>query len=377
LLLKSFVRVAHVDPGFNPDHVLTFNLSLPAAKYPSDTAQRAFWSALYPRLAAVPGIAAVGGTSVLPFGGNWSTASFNVEGYTPPPNGNSPWGDIRVVSPGFLQALQVPLTRGRYLESSDRAGGLPVAVVDEEFVSRFYPAGTDPIGRRLYFGPATPDSTTTFVTIVGVVHHTAHEGLDADARVQVYFAVDQAGPFGATRNASVVARTTGEPMAAVGAIRTAIREIDPDLPLARITPMTTLVETSLGQRRLSAVLLGVFAGMALLLAALGIYGIMAYSVTQRTRELGVRLALGATRDQVLQLVLRQGMKIAVVGAVVGLAGAFGLTRLMAAQLYHVPATDPPTFALVTLLLVAVAFGATLIPAWRASRVDPIVTLREE
>jgi predicted permease len=377
LLLRSFARVARVDPGFNPDHVLTFNLSLPAAKYRSDTTQRAFWRSLYPRLAAIPGVKAAGGTSVLPFGGNWSTASFNVEGYTPPPNGNGPWGDIRVVSPGFFQALEIGLVRGRYLDENDRAGSAPAVVVDEEFVKRFYPAGTDPVGRRIWFGPPTPDSTVTFFTIAGVVRHTAHEGLDAAARIQVYFAVDQSGPFGGQGGSSVVVRTAGEPMAAVSAVRAAIHELDPDLPLARIAPMSTLVENSLGQRRLSAILLGVFAGMALLLAALGIYGVMAYSVAQRVRELGVRLALGASREQVLRLVLGQGMSIAILGAVIGLVGAFGLTRLIASQLYQITATDPPTFSVVTLLLVGVAFIATLVPAWRATRVDPVEVLREE
>ncbi len=374
LLIRSFARLQGVDPGFDPSHVLTFDLSLPQSKYPSDTAQRAFFDAVLPRIAQVPGVRSVGATSVMPFSGSWSTGSFNVEGYTPAPNANNPWGDIRVVSPGFLETLRVPLIRGRTLSEQDRRDGQPVAVVDEEFVRRFYAPGVDPIGKRMWFGSSTPNDSTKYVNIVGVVGHTKHEGLDADARVQVYFSYRQAD---GVNSLTVAARAAGDPMRAVGAIRAAVQSVDPDQPMARVRSLDEMVEASMGQRRLSMLLLGVFAGLALLLASVGIYGVMSYSVTQRTREMGVRIAVGAARGNVLALVLRQGMTLTFVGVAIGLAGAFGLTRFMASQLYGIRATDPPTFIAVALLLTSVAALATLIPAWRATRVDPVEALRQE
>jgi putative ABC transport system permease protein len=374
LLLKSFARLSNVSPGFEPRGVLTFALALPPLKYATDTSTTAFWTAVMPRIAQVPGVRAAAGTSVLPFGGGWSTGSFNVEGYTPPPQANGPWGDIRIVTPDFFSTMRIPRLKGRVFGTQDDAAGMRVAVVDDEFVKRYYHAGEDPIGKRIYFGMATPDTSTRYITIVGVVGHAKHEGLDADPRIQLYLPVPQAGR---SNRMDVVVRTAGDPRQYVSAVRAAIRDVDRDLPMARITTVDELVSTSMGQRRLSTVLLGIFAGLALLLASLGIYGVMAYAVAQRTRELGVRVALGATRENVLGLVLRQGIVLAGLGAVIGLAGAFGLTRLIASQLYAVKATDPVTFAGVTVLLLVVAIGATLVPALRATRIDPLIALREE
>jgi putative ABC transport system permease protein len=253
-----------------------------------------------------------------------------------------------------------------------------VAVVDDEFVKRFYKAGEDPIGKRLYFGNSTPDSSTRFITIIGVVGHAAHEGLDADKRIQLYLSSSQPrSTRGGLGRADIVVRTDGDPTRFVAAVRAAVHDVDKELPLARVTTVDDLVSTSMGQRRLSTILLGVFAGLALLLASLGIYGVMSFAVAQRTRELGVRVALGATRENVLGLVLRQGAWLTGMGALAGLAGAFALTRLIASQLYAVKPTDPATFALVTVLLLGVALVAVLVPAMRAMRVDPMVALREE
>jgi putative ABC transport system permease protein len=313
---------------------------------------------------------------VLPFGGGWSTGSFNVEGYTPPPKGNSPWGDIRLVTPDFLRTLRVPLVHGRLLASTDDEHAPLRAVVDEEFVHRYYPAGTDPIGKRLWFGGPSPDSTTQWITIVGVVGHTKHEGLDADPRIQLYLPVTQNIPNG-IGGLGIAVRAAGDPLRLVPALRNAIHEVDRDLPVARVRTMDDMLSASMGQRRLSMVLLVLFAAIALLLASLGIYGVMSFAVAQRTRELGVRVALGASRENVLGLVLRQGMALAAIGAVLGIAGALGLTRLMTAQLYGIHPDDPATFATVTAVLLLVAVAATLIPALRATRVDPIIALREE
>jgi predicted permease len=375
LLVRSFAALQGVDPGFRPDNVLTFNVALPASKYPSDTARRAFLDALLPRLAAVPGVRNVATTTNMPFGGNWSTGSFNVEGYTPPPNAQGPWGDIRMVSPGFFETLNIPLVRGRTLGSQDvNPDGPYAAVVDDEFARRFYAEGVDPIGKRIWFGNPTPTDSTEYITIVGVVGHTAHEGLDAEKRVQFYMTYHQGGRTGSV---DVAVRTRGEPLSSVNAVRAALQSLDRDVPMSRIRTLDALVAESMGQRRLSMVLLGVFAGLALLLASLGIYGVMSYSVAQRSRDLGVRMALGAARGSVLALVMRQGIVLAAAGIGVGLVGAFALTRLISSQLYSVRPTDPATFAGVALLLGGIAVLATFIPALRATRVDPVVALREE
>jgi putative ABC transport system permease protein len=374
LLVKSFAKLQGVDPGFKTGNILTFGLALPAARYPTDTAQKNFYNAVIPRIAQVPGVKAAGATSVMPFGGGWSTSSFNVEGFVVPPKTNSPWGDIRIVSGDFFGTLQIPLVRGRYFNASDAPTSPRAAVVDDEFVKRFYKPGDEPLGKRIYFENKITDSTK-FITIVGVVGHTKHEGLDATPRVQVYFAESQA-PFNV--NAMQVAvRTSGDPKTYVSAIRNAIHEIDHDMPMSKVNTLEVLVDNSMGQRRLSTVLLGVFAGLALLLASIGIYGVMSYTVAQRTRELGVRVALGASRQSVLGLVMRQGVTITLIGVAIGLGGAFGLTRLIATQLYSVSATDPTTFALVTGALLIVAVAASLVPALRATRIDPLTALRED
>jgi predicted permease len=375
LLIKSFARLQGVDPGFNPDRLLTFNLSLPPARYPSDTAQIAFFDQVFPALTAVPGVRAAGAASVLPFSGGWTTGGFQIEGYQPPPKQPGPWGDIRIVSPGYFQTLGIPLRRGRLLEDQDRSGSLEVAVIDDEFVRRYWPHD-DPIGKRFTFGaPAGATDTTLreWIQVVGVVGHTKQEGLDAENRLQLYLPYRQAGRAMLT----FAVRTAGAPEQYVNQVRRAVQSIDPEQPLSNIRTMDELISRSVGQRRLSMMLLSLFSGIALVLASVGIYGLMSYSVAQRSRELGVRIALGAERLDVLRLVLRQGMSLALTGIVIGVGAAFGLSRLIESQLYGIHATDPTTFIAVAVLLGVTALTANLIPAWRATRVDPAVVLREE
>jgi len=375
LLVKSFARLAQVDPGFDPDRLLTFNLSLPDARYSSDTQQVAFFDRVLPAIAAVPGVRSAGGTSVMPFSGSWSTSSFEIEGYQPPPKQPGPWGDVRIVSPAFFETLRIPVRRGRPLTPEDRAGGRRVAVIDEEFVHRYWPK-EDPLGKRITFGPppgAADTSSREWIDIVGVVGHTKHEGLDAEARVQVYLPyAQQPRPF-----LAVAVRTAGDPAGYVNQMRRAVQSVDPDQPISAVRTMDELIAQSVGQRRLSMLLLSLFSGIALVLASIGIYGLMSYSVAQRARELGVRIALGAGRADVLRLVLRQGMSLALGGIVIGAGAAFGLTRLIVGQLYGVRATDPGTFVGMALLLAGTALAANLVPALRATRVDPAVVLREE
>jgi putative ABC transport system permease protein len=371
LLIRSFARLQRVEPGFDPRNVLTMTLSLPQSKYASDTQQLAFFDQALPRVAAVPGVEAVGATSELPFGGGWSTGTFQIEGLQLAPDQPGPWGDIRTINPDFFRALRVPMIKGRTFTDRDGPSAPRVAIVDEEMVRRYWPR-EDPIGKRLAFsGP--PGEAPEWIEVVGVVGHTMHEGLDAEARVQLYLPYRQQ-PGGMM---SLAIRTTGDPLGSVNAVRDAIRSVDRDQPLSQIRTMEQLVDASVGQRRLSMLLLGLFSGIALLLASVGIYGVMSYTVTQRSREIGVRMALGAERRSVLGLVLRQGMALTLVGVGVGLVASFGLTRLIESQLYAVRATDPATFGAVALLLIAIAALATLIPALRATRVDPVIALRQE
>lgn len=371
LMIRSFARLVGVDPGFRPDHVLTFNLGLPAARYPNDTVRVAQFARFSDEIAALPGVQAVGSTSVLPFGGGWSTSSFSIEGFQPPANTPGPWGDIRNVSPTYLPAMGVVLKRGRQLDPSDNARAPLVAVVDEEMVNRYWPK-VDPIGKRLTFNNLT-DSSITWITVVGVVEHTMHEGLDGDRRIQLYLPLAQ----NATGFQSFVVRTTSDPMAQVTPIKTALKRLDPDLPISAINQMENLIEQSTGSRRFSMVLLGIFSSLAALLAAIGLYGVMSFTVTQRSKELGVRLALGAHPGDVLRLVLRQGMLLVAIGVTLGLLSALLLTRVLRTMLFNVSTTDPLTFASIALLLVGVTLIATWLPARRATRVDPVVVLRED
>ena len=371
LLIRSFARVVGVDPGFRPDHLLTFSVSLPAAKYPNDTVRVQVLQRLNAALNATPGVVSAGGTSNIPFGGNWSTGSFNVEGYQPPPNTPMPWGDMRLVTPTYLATMRAPLKAGRQFTDADRAGSPAVCIVDEELVHRYWP-NVDPIGKRITFNNLS-DSSIQWIQVVGVVGHMAHEGLDAQKRVQVYFSIAQQGlPF-----LGFTVRTTGDPLAALGAVRAAVRSVDPELPLANVASMDHLIEQSTGTRRFAMLLLGGFAMLAMTLASIGLYGVMSYTVTQRARELGVRLALGADAREVLGLVLLQGLRLALTGVAIGLLAAFAVTRVMKNMLFNLSATDPLTFLTIALLLVAVALVASYLPALRATRVDPIVALRSE
>jgi putative ABC transport system permease protein len=376
LLIKSVARLQRVQPGFNPDNLLTFNIALPRVKYTSDTARVQFFDQALARIAEVPGVVAVGGTDVMPFGPSWSTGSFNIEGHTPGPSQPNPWGDQRVVSPDFFRTMQIPVKQGRVFTMQDDASLQPVAVIDEEFVKKYF-RGQNPIGRRIYFGPAPSDSVKpTYITIVGVVGHTMHEGLDADPRLQIYLSYRQP-QRGALSSMSFAVRTAGEPLRLTRAVRNAVQTVDKDMPISNVKSMDDLIGSSVGQRRLTMILLGTFSGIALLLASIGIYGVMSYSVAQRGREIGIRMALGAERGRVLALVVGQGMALAGLGVGIGLLGALALTRLLGSQLYSVTPTDPGTFAAVAALLTSIALAATLPPALRATRVDPVVALREE
>lgn len=383
LLTRSFSKLLQVDPGFRPDHLLTFNLAVPNAKYPNDTVRVAFFDRATEAIAAQPGIVSVGATSVLPFTNNGSTRSFNVEGHVVPPRGSMPWGDIRLVTPDYLRTIGAPLLKGRFFTAQDVEGTPNVAIVDEELVKTYWP-DADPIGKRITFNDFT-DSTIAWITVVGVVGHTMHEGLDAEKRIQYYLPLAQAG----NSFMAYAVRTTDDPLAAVAVVREALKSVDPDIAIAGIEAMDELVATSTGPRRFSMVLLTVFSLLAAALAAIGLYGVMAFTVTQRAKEMGVRLALGATPGEVQRMVMGQGMRLALVGVGFGLAAAVALTNLLKALdsqaavgatdklLFNVSAHDPLTFVIIPMLLLAVTLLASWVPARRATMLDPVEALREE
>ncbi len=371
LLMKSFAAINDIDPGFRADHLLTFNLALPPTKYRSDTAVRAFFDEAIPRLEAVPGVKAVGATSVMPFSGGWSTASFTVEGYQPPPNQPGPWGDFRVATPKFFETMNIKVLTGRTFDARDILGAPSVVVVDDEFARRFWP-GANAVGKRITFNRLT-DTAITWIEIIGVVAHTKHEALDADARVQYYFPYAQR----TQRRMSIAVRTAVAPLSLTPALRQAVQSIDKDQPLARVQAMESMIGDSVGPRRLKMVLIEVFAAVALVLASLGIYGVISYTVALRTQEMGIRMALGASQRTVLELVLEQGMTLVLIGVGLGVAGALLLTVFIRSELYGVTPRDISTFLLVPSVLAVVALFATLVPAIRATRVDPLTALRPD
>jgi len=373
LLIRSFDKLTRVDLGFDPSHVLTFNVTFPSAKFRDVTQVPGYYATLLERVKSLPGVEHAALSADLPMDGA-SYLSFNIAGRPdgPPQPGAAP-EDMQpfAVSPDYFATMHIPLKRGRLITAQDRAGTMPVAVISEEAVRRFFGDGRDPIGSRITFG--NPSDSSGWMTIVGIVGNIAQEGVTAKPYAQLYQAIDQAP----TRGPFVSLRTDRDPLLLASSVRGAVRAVDPDLLVNDIQTLDDRVARNIARPRLSVLLLGGFSAIALLLAAIGIYGVMAYTVAQRTREIGVRMALGADPHKVKQLVVRQGMQPALIGVVIGLVAAFAATRLIASLLYGVSAVDPITFVLVPLFLIAVALLATYLPARRATRVPPTVALQAE
>ncbi|UCG89105.1 MAG: ABC transporter permease [Gemmatimonadota bacterium] len=371
LMIRTISQLRQVDPGFNPDHVLTANILLPHARYPDATTRNAFYDQLMSELSATPGITDAATTSVLPFSGNWGTASFSVEGYVP--RGDDPpiWGDIRFASAGFARAMQIPVLEGRFFDATDGPRSPPVAVVDNELARRFWP-DENPIGKRVTFGDPT-DPNATWFTVIGVVGHTLHAGLDDDVRIQLYFSSRQFW----NHHATLVLRTDADPEAMAQTVRRAVFSVDPAQPIFDVRTMENLIEESMGNRQFLKTLLTLFSGLAILLASLGVYGVMSHTVRERSRELGLRTALGATRPALFTLVMKSGLGLAGVGSLLGVGAALMLTRLMESQLFGVDAIDPGTLFVAAGILLGVAGLAICIPANRAARMDPLENLRIE
>ncbi|MBY6204475.1 ABC transporter permease [Halomonas denitrificans] len=369
LLIRSFLAVQSESPGFTQQGVLTAQLSLPDDPYGEPAAVRNLRRDLVERAEGLPGIEHAGMISTTPFSGGNSQASYTIEGYEPAPGESQPHGQVRMADGGYFRAMEIPVLEGRVFDASDDPEAR-IAVVDEIFAERYFPDSTA-VGQRIGLGG---DEDPMWHTVIGVVGTVRHGGLDEQPTKETYYL-----PFG-TRSfsgPSLVLRTSMAPSAAIEPLRAAIAEIDPNLPLTRVRTMEELIDLSLQTRRAPMLLLVVFAAVALVLSAVGIYGVLAYSVSQRTGELGVRMALGARVGDVLRLVLRQGGTLVAIGLAAGIALALALSGLIGAQLHGVSRFDPLVVVGVVAFLGAVAAVACLLPAWRAARVDPIEALREE
>src|SRR5215468_8521957 len=367
LLIKSFMRLESVNPGFNPRNALTFEISLPKMQYPDDAAIMRFNNEAQRRTAALPGVQAAGFTTILPLAGSNSDSSFAIEGRPSDKNRPSPDEERREVSPDYFRALGTPLIKGRFFTDSDKADAPLVIIVNQAFAKKFWP-NEDALGKRIVMGGMSDDPK--WITIVGIVGDMHHFGLDIDPKPEMYVPFAQSAYF----TTIYVVRSNQDPQVSLAAIRREFQAIDPAVPLANVRSFENLIGDSVAPRRLSVVLLGVFAGVAVLLAGVGIYGVMSFLVVQRTHELGVRMALGAQRSDVLKLVLVRSLKLILAGTIIGLIIAVMSTHTLQALLYSVSAFDAVTFALVTILLGAIALAASYLPAIRATRADPMVVL---
>ncbi|MBA2340498.1 MAG: ABC transporter permease [Pyrinomonadaceae bacterium] len=369
LLIKSFWHLREINPGFDPNNVITATLSL-SGKYEEESQQAEFFQRAVGRISALPGVEAAGAIFPLPLSGNAVQGDFEIEGNAPLGAGEKPNANFRMITPDLLRAMGIPLVKGRAFSERDNEDAPKVLLINETLARRFF-ASTDPLGKHLKFSTLSGETTGE---IVGVVGDVRFRGLDAGAEPEYYMSYLQF-PMS---EMSLVARTAfAEPTTLVPAMRNAVLDIDKDQPLYETKAMNQLIGESIAERRFNMLLLGSFAFVALTLAAIGIFGVMSYSVAQRTHEIGIRMALGAQGRDVARLVIGQGMILVLIGVAIGLAGALALTGLMKSLLYGVSATDPITFAGIALLLTAVAFLACYIPARRATKVDPLVALRYE
>ena len=367
LLIKSFARLQNVNPGFNPRNALTFEVSLPKIQYPDDASVVRFNNEAQRRVAALPGVQAAGFSTILPLAGTNSDWSFAIEGRPSDNNSPSPDEEKRQVSPDYFRAIETPLIKGRFFSDADSADAPLVIIVNQTFAKKFWPKG-DALGKRITFDD--PKKNPKWITIVGIVGDIRHFGLDIDPKPEMYVPFAQS----AYSTTICVVRSNQDARTLLAAIRREIQAIDSAVPLANVRSFETVIAESVAPRRLSVVLLGVFAGVAVLLASVGIYGVMSFLVVQRTHEIGVRMALGAQRSDVLKLVLFRSLKLISVGTIIGLIVALMSTHTLRALLYSVSAFDAMTFVLVTILLGAVALAASYLPAIRATKADPMVVL---
>ena len=371
LLVKSFLRLQRIDPGVSIDRVLTLKLRIPDARYAQNESQVRFYDEVLRRIQALPGVVSAGVTSDLPLGGSDSFLGFGIEGRPQEKLGQGPEGGWHQVSPDYFRTMGIRLQRGRLFDARDLRQAPGVAVVSETLAKRYWP-GEDPIGRRITFG-TDEKGEPYWTTIVGIVADVRQKGLHAEPRPEIYVSSLQSP----ARYGTLIVQSGLDAAGLAASVRREVQAVDGDIPLYDVKTMREVLDGSLAARRFNMALLALFAAVAVLLAGVGLYGVLAYMVTQRTHEIGVRMALGARPRDVLRLVVGQGMSLALGGVLLGTLGALGLTRLLSSLLVGVATTDPWTFGFVAVLLSGVACLACFVPARRAARVDPLIALRYE
>jgi putative ABC transport system permease protein len=380
LLVQSFRRLRQVDPGFDPEHVLTARVDLGPVRYRANPEIWSFYRELVRRLAALPGVQSAAGARALPMTGRFEIGdwSFVREGHysipvTPADRSHADW---QVVTPDYFKTMRIPVKAGRAFEDSDVIGAPGAIIVNQILASQVWPQG-DALGKRVLLGGGAIDSV--WRTVVGIVGDVRHRGLDAAARPEIYLPQAQypAGTGNAPRTLYLAIRTAGDPSDLARPLRSTLQSLDPDVPLAQVQTLEQALGAWAAERRLTMLVVSCFATLALSLGAIGIYGVMTYFVSQRAREIGIRIALGALPREILRLVLSQGVWLGAAGILAGLAGALGTSRLLANMLFQVRPNDPPTYLMTALALALVALVATLVPALRATRVDPIESIRSE
>ena len=370
LLIQSLLRLQHVNPGFNPKNVLSFSLGLPEVKY-STQKQIDFFNEIVARIESLPGVQAASAVLPLPLASDRIRITFETEGRSIP-RSELPASEYRAVALNYFRTMGIPLLKGRDFDERDTRKATPVIVVNEDFAQRYFP-GEDPIGKHIKPGMSNGEDKPAWREIVGIVGSVHHLSLSAEPTPEYYVPHTQM-PFDSM---TIVARTEGEPRALISAVQREVRALDSELPVYNIKTLEEYLAASVAQPRFNTVLLAIFAGIALVLTAVGLFGVMSYTVRQRTHEIGIRMALGAAETDVLKMVVRQGMTLAGIGMAAGLAGAYFLTRLMTSMLFGIGATDLLTFVAISVVLAIVALGACFVPARRAAKVDPMIALRYE